>query len=65
MTSIIIAVLISWAVFSVIGVALCWALHGHKAFSFVTAFLVVVAYWGLQWAYGAHHVAVTYHLGSM
>ncbi|HGX3708946.1 TPA: hypothetical protein ACNEJR_003707 [Escherichia coli] len=57
-------ILISWLVFSIIGVVLCWALSGHKAFSFTVAFALVALYWILCWCYPVSTLVLTYHLGA-
>lgn len=54
-------IFISWLAFSVIGVALCWALSGHKAFSFSVAFVLVAFYWLLYLCFPASSLVLTYH----
>ncbi|ECZ5235271.1 hypothetical protein AH156_19965 [Salmonella enterica subsp. enterica serovar Enteritidis] len=63
--SIIVPLLISWLVATVLAVALCWALSGHKAFSFFVGYALVAVYWLLNWAYAHPMIDVSYHLESL
>lgn len=62
--SIILPLLISWLVASGMGVALCWALCGHKAFSFSVSYMLVALYWVLNWAYDHPGIHMAYHMGA-